>query len=356
MNPRLNTVDAWRHLVIKSGPTPAWLQGDGADLDVVMSSRSRIARNLHGFCFPHQSSESDLKQIERTVLAGVQKLGSGFEVLRKLSESEVDYLIHCRLVSADFDPRLPHRSVILDSARRMSIMVNEEDHLRLQVITSGWNPRNTEALAQRAIGKLGAAIPFAHAEPIGFLTASPYNAGVATRTSALLHLIGLAKTKRLKKVLEAVRSQRVVVRGLFGERSKAIAAYFQVSITDRARADYIGACEYLIHEERAARASLSLDEVTELCSNAAYYGITQRELAYQTALETLAYIRWAAASKLPGFPQSPEIVDNVFVQLEARTQIDQERASRTRADALRPFLESIWKNHPTSSSKTASRP
>lgn len=356
MNPRLRENDAWRHLVIKSGPTPAWLRGDGTDLDVVMSSRSRVARNLRGYPFPHRASKDELKAVEQKVLGAIAKLDPNLEVLRNLSESEVDYLVHCRLVSADFDPAMAHRSVVLDAARHMSLMINEEDHVRLQVITSGWNPRQADTTANRMISKLASIVQFAQCESLGYLTTSPFNAGAATRTSALFHLIGLAKTKRLKKVLDAVRTQRVVVRGLFGERSKAIAAYFQVSMTQRLKADFVGACEYLIREERSARDSLTHDQIYDLCLSAAYYGITQRGISYQTALETLAYIRWAAACQLPGFPDSPNIVDNIFVQLESRTHIDQERASRARADALRPFLESIWQNRATDSSKLQLRP
>lgn len=332
-------MDGWRHLVLTSGPEPAWLRGDAPAGDIVVSSRARLARNVWGHRFVHRADTPELKEIEKEVIQAAQESGLASEVLRQLSPGERDYLVNARLVSPDFDAALPHRSLLLDENRSLSLMVNEEDHVRLQVIVAGWNPKVAHQQALGAIHNLEQRLPFSRSETLGYLTASPSNCGDGARISAHFHLIGLAKSGRLAAVFRALRERRVVVRGPFGEKSRPVAGFFQVSMTQRFAQEFFGAGEFLIQEERRDRELISSEELHELTQRAIRFAVTKLELSYKDALEVLATLRWASSSGLPGYPGDSRSVDRWFVTLESRTELQPAKANRRRADQLREFLE-----------------
>ncbi len=316
-------------------PKPAWLSGDAPHLDVVLSSRTRVMRNLRGHLFPHKASSEELLSVMHQILDAADRTGLQLETFKALTNAERDYLVGCRLVSPDFEWTLPGRALLVDPDRSLSLMVNEEDHLRIQALTAGWSIDSADALASNCHDKLQDELQFAWSPSFGFLATSPYNLGEGRRQSAMFHLIGLAQGKRLPSVMKALNSRGIAVRGLFGEASRAIGAFVQVSVLGGTRSDFVGACEYLITEERQARGAISRDELEQRANHARDFALGSRNLALADALRVLAWIRWAASAEIPGYSFSPREADSALTTLEIRTTLHEDQAAKQRAELLR---------------------
>jgi protein arginine kinase len=186
-------------MVLRSMPPPAWLASDAPQGDVVLSSRCRVLRNVAGYRFPHAAERSELEEVLKKTLAAVKSEHLELEAHRNVSDAEKEHLIACRLSSHHFDMNAPGRALLLDGPRSVSLMVNEEDHLRLQALTAGWSIGSAAAQAEAVLDRLEGALSFAKSPRFGVLAASPFNTGVGRRLSSMFHLIGLAQAKRLPK-------------------------------------------------------------------------------------------------------------------------------------------------------------
>jgi protein arginine kinase len=122
--------EAWKRMVLTAAPPPAWLAADAPSGDVVLSTRFRLARNLVGFRFVHAASDPELRHAMETVLAAAREANLGYEVHKGLTHAERDHLVATRLVSSDYEWTLPGRALLIDPDRAVSVMINEEDHLR----------------------------------------------------------------------------------------------------------------------------------------------------------------------------------------------------------------------------------
>ncbi|MBS1722259.1 MAG: hypothetical protein JSS66_04545 [Armatimonadetes bacterium] len=328
--------ESWKKMVLRSMPSPAWLGADSPEGEIVVSSRVRYARNLKGLRFPHHATEKELAEVlDRT--KGTAK-GAGLNGNLRLTEAERDFLLGCRLVSPEFQHRAPGRAIFLDSDRAVSVMVNEEDHLRLQGLTAGWSIVNAHAVVDPVVKDLGGS-GYMWSPDYGYLTASPYNAGEARRRSALFHLIGLAHTRRLPDVLRALAAWKLTARGLFGESSRAVGAYFQVSMTTGALPEFVGACEYLIAEERKARREVTRQKLEERTKAAVDFAVSSVELSLAEALRALAWVRWAASAGLSIAPFSYREVDLWVSTMEIYGTQDPKIAARHRATFVRERIE-----------------
>lgn len=341
--------ESWRVMVLKSMPKPAWLSPEAPQTDVVLSSRVRLMRNLRGHFFPHRADPDELKSVQRQVIEALRAVTSpspkwedepkftesAFEVMKDLSPAEREYLVGCRLVSPEFHWREPGRAVLLDAPRMTSIMVNEEDHLRLQTLTPGWSFEFAYGAAHELLAAMESRLPFAWSPKFGFLSASPFNCGQGVRISSMFHLIGLAQNKELPQLLKAMAENGIVVRGLFGESSRAVGAFVQISITSDNLPEFEGAIAYLAEKERQARAEISHDELYNKASSAAKFAVTSQRLTLAHSLRVLTWVRWAASEQLPGFPSSPREVDNWLTTLELRGKTSEDDAQRDRAEFFR---------------------
>ncbi|MBI5705664.1 MAG: hypothetical protein HZC36_01610 [Armatimonadetes bacterium] len=330
---------SWRRLVLDAMPRPAWLTEPGQYTDLVVSTRVRLLRNLKGHRFPHRCDFEELRTILAKVVEAKPKAGVvPLEFQSALSPAERDFLVACRMVSADFAWNEPGRGLATDAARKLSLMVNEEDHLRLQAVTAGWSPSRAEALAGEVLSDLAERLPFAWSPHFGFLAASPYNCGPGVRVSALFHLIGIAHAKRLSHVLSALAARKIVARGLYGEASRPLGALVQVSVTSGPMEDFLGAGAYLLDEERQARREVGKEVLGAKTRDALKLVSLSRALSLPDALRVLAWLRWAAAEKIEEVAAEPRQVDSWFTTLILRTTGDEERAARLRADYLRSEL------------------
>lgn len=326
-------------MVLGSSPRPAWLSDDAPHVDVVLSSRTRVMRNLTGHRFPSRADVSELQMVMRKVLDSARDAGLDLETFKGLTNAERDHLVACRLVSPDFEWTLPGRALLVDGRRSLSVMVNEEDHLRVQALSAGWSIGTSDTHARASLDALAARLPFAFSPEFGYLSASPFNCGSGRRRSAMFHLIGLAQSKRLPAVLTALSAMGVSVRGLFGESSRAIGAFVQVSVLELAQTEFAGACEYLLREERESRSLVPRETLRERAIQARDFGVASRSLSLADALRVLAWVRWASVASLEGFPRSPRTADAALTTLEIRGTMGEESAARQRADALRTALD-----------------
>ena len=215
-----------------------WLQGKGPDSDIVISSRIRLARNVRDYFFVNRMSYEEKQELWELVSSKVreweQEEGGEFSLvyfnLEEASRVDCDFLVERHLISQDLARSTGPRGVILDPAERIGIMVNEEDHLRIQVIRSGFQIDTLWEEICEIDDELERRLPFAFHSEFGYLTACPSNVGTGLRVSVMLHLPGLVMTKRIQKVFLAIQNVvNMAVRGLYGERSQGFGDFFQIS-------------------------------------------------------------------------------------------------------------------------------
>jgi protein arginine kinase len=295
-------------------------------------------RNLTGFRFVHRCGEDELGQILALALDAAEGSGLGLETFKNLTMRERDYLVGCRLVSPDFEWTLPGRAVMVDKPRCLAVMVNEEDHLRFQAVTAGLSFMVANTVAAGCVRAFGQKLGYAFSPHFGYLSASCINLGPGKRVSAMFHLIGLAHARRLPSVITALGARDMSVRGLFGESSRAVGGFTQVSVLRGNLQEFKGACEYLIGEERKARAEVGRDRLGQRANQAREFALDSSAISLADALRVLAWIRWAASDQIPGFHLRPRDIDAAIADLEIRGAFEQESASRTRAASLRAAI------------------
>ncbi len=210
-----------------------WLS-NGPDSDVVISSRVRLARNFAGFNFVARSPRAERLQILE--LAQQRIMGSGIAPsimwinLTELPPLERSVLVERHLISKQHAKGDEPRAVAISSPdERVAIMVNEEDHLRLQCIRSGLALSEAFAQINDADDRIEANIDYAYSPRFGYLTACPTNVGTGIRVSVMLHLPGLKLTGEIEKVRRAAKGMSLAVRGFYGEGSEAVGDLYQLS-------------------------------------------------------------------------------------------------------------------------------
>jgi protein arginine kinase len=330
--------ESWQRMVLKSMPKPLWLTQEGPHRDVCLSTRVRIMRNLVGHRFPTFAEPEELNGIMADVLYATE--AEQFESTKNLTNAERDYLVASRLVSPEFPWTLPGRALLTNTERSLCVMVNEEDHVRAQAILGGWNLDAASPLVSGLIKRMSAKLDFCTHPKHGYLAASPPNCGSGRRTSIFFHLIGLAHSKRLPSVLQALATKNIVVRGLFGESSRAIGAFLQVSVLREEDAEFRGACEYLVQQERIAREDRLSGQLRTRADQARDFALANRTLSLADSVRILGWIRWAAAEKLSTFPATVLSVDHVLASLELRPTLGEDAAGTTRADLIHQLCES----------------
>ena len=213
---------------------PAWAGKAGGASDVVISTRARLARNLAGYPFPGRAGEQDLAAVSQLVLRAARHPEKSAPALRPidvsaLGEPDKASLIDSHLISLQLATAGFHRWVLFDNRHAASVMVNEEDHLRIQAILPGLQLDAAWRLADRIDAFFGDQLQYTADSEYGYLTASLGNCGTGLRASVMVHLPGLAWLNKLPEVLGAVRSLGTSVRGLYGEDGGAAGDVYQLS-------------------------------------------------------------------------------------------------------------------------------
>lgn len=218
----------------------SWLRPEGPDTDVVVSSRVRFARNLAGRPFMARATEeqaADLAEEVRVTLLDARIDGETWWIPMVDVSPVVRLLLRERnLISRDLCPgdgearALPGRVLACGESESVSVMVNEEDHLRLQAMASGFDPDLAWQRAQVLDRYLESRLDYAYSERLGYLTGCPTNVGTGLRVSVMLHLPALGMVRsEMEKVITAAQRTELAVRGMQGEGSRAVGDLFQIS-------------------------------------------------------------------------------------------------------------------------------
>ncbi len=282
-----------------------WLQGTGADSDIVISSRIRLARNINGFSFVNRASKNELEAILNKVHEMADKYlepnSIYFIELDKIGVLDRYCLVERQLISNELAEADRPRAVLVDKKENFSVMVNEEDHLRIQVMDSGFEFRNLWKRIDHLDDVLGKGYSVAFDERWGYLTACPSNVGTGIRVSVMIHIPGLVETEEAERVFCGLQKIGLAVRGMYGEGSNALGDFFQIS-----NQTTLGHCEEEIIEqmyeviprvleyERKAREWLLLncrERLLDKCFRAMALLKTAHTISLEEAMEHLSSVR-----------------------------------------------------------------
>ncbi|PTM54732.1 protein arginine kinase [Desmospora activa] len=213
-----------------------WMRGEGPQSDIVISSRVRVARNLSGLPFPMLATSSQSAEVVRKVEEALRQepvhpILRKAELLRMddLSDLEKRVLVEKHLISPHLAEESRCGAVVLSANEAVSIMINEEDHIRIQCLFPGFQPFEAWRLANELDDWFENTLSYAFNEKSGFLTSCPTNVGTGIRASVMVHLPALAMTQQRNRLFPAITQVGLAVRGIYGEGSEALGNLYQVS-------------------------------------------------------------------------------------------------------------------------------
>lgn len=280
-----------------------WMKGKGPESDVVMSSRIRLARNLAGHNFPGRALGKELVEVRDKITEAVKVLPSDFKMIRleDLTNLERQTLVERHLISIGHAQEGPGKLLIFDEEEKISIMVNEEDHLRLQILLPGLTLEEAMNKANELDDALEAHLDFAFNEKFGYLTSCPTNVGTGLRASVMAHLPGLKITGALGQTLNLVSRLGLAVRGLYGEGTESFGDIFQLSnqmslgVSEKeVLANMLGIISQVIDQERQAREAIVRDNAPEIRDKISRaYGLLANayKISTQEALDLLSDLK-----------------------------------------------------------------
>ena len=305
-----------------------WMSGGGPESDIVVSSRVRLARNLCGAPFPHRAGEEQLQ----AVLAGVRQ---AVEVTPSIGPTEVlgltsmpaldrQLAVEEHLTSPQHIQEPNGKALVVNRDRSVCIMVNEEDHIRIQAILPGFQVDEALRLASATDDALEETLDYAFDENLGYLSACPTNVGTGLRSSAMLHLPALAAVNMLGQVLASVSKVGLAVRGIYGEGTEAVGNLFQVSnqvTMGRSESEIVAhlkaVTRQIVDSERNARTAIMSDARSQL-EDRVYrsYGIltNARMISSEEALKLTSDVKLGVdLGLIPGLP--PELLTALSVDI-----------------------------------------
>lgn len=210
-----------------------WMTGQGPDAEIVLTSRMRLARNIMGIPFPERA---DSKQKTR-VFSIVEKAAKGSQYMQgslvlkldKMDQVDRQFLAERRLISREHAGKTSGSGVAISEKEIVSVMINEEDHIRMQVLYPGFQLLEVWRLANQLDTEFEKTLDYAFSPMLGYLTACPTNVGTGIRASVMMHLPALVLAKQIEQVIQAILKLGLAVRGLYGEGTEASGNIFQIS-------------------------------------------------------------------------------------------------------------------------------
>ena len=211
-----------------------WTNGKGSLSDIVISSRIRLARNVEGIPFSPRAGQAELKNIFELSRQIVEEdslfRDSNLLLLDELTPLESQFLVDKHLISIyHAQEKRPYRGCVFNKKETLSIMVNEEDHFRIQYLLPGLQLNNIWTLINKIDDEIGKKVTYAFREKEGYLTSCPTNVGTGMRASVMLHLPAIEMINGINEILKAISKIGYVVRGFYGEGTEVMGNLFQVS-------------------------------------------------------------------------------------------------------------------------------
>lgn len=321
---------------------------------VVLSSRVRLARNLRGVPFPDSASSAARAEVRRQVMEAAREELPIQEDLAAATLLFRQRLFEEHLISRAMLEERPESGVCMDEARQRAVMINEEDHLRIQVLRSGLSLPEVWRLADALDDVLERHLDYAFSSTLGYLTSCPTNVGTGMRASALMHLPGLVLMNEIEPIIRGLAKIGLAVRGRWGEGTAALGHVFQVSnqITlglseERLIGDLEQIVMELVHHEDNARERLLRERTVfmqDLAARAEGVLLSARLMTTQEALERLSELRLGLALGLVRTSDIPT-VDRLLLEIQpahlqtlAGRCLDSQERDIARADRLRSVL------------------
>ena len=307
-----------------------WYEKSGPEGDIIISTRVRFARNLLRYPFPCRLT---LKQREEIIAKVRQAAESGpltgyfhFLDISTLSDTERVSLVERHLISPDLIAEPSGRGVLITEDESISIMINEEDHLRIQVMSEGFQFENALQTADRIDSFLGEQLGFAFDERLGYLTQCPTNLGTGMRASVMLHLPALQESGAIARIANNISKLGIAIRGIYGEASKPKGALYQLSnqvtlgLSEQAAIDNLKSItDQLLHSERAARKKMSDQlEVQDFVSRSLGILTTAKLLNNDEFMKLISNVRLGvSAGLISGL--SPEALNALTIRVQPAT-------------------------------------
>ncbi len=339
----------------------AWMLPDGPHGDIVISSRIRLARNIAQQPFPGWAKKDERLEALADLqpkIEGLSEMADGFSAdLTKLDALQKQVLVERHLISREQAAKSAGSAAVINRAQNLSIMINEEDHLRMQAILPGLDLAKAYSLLDHVDSQLDESVSFAFDKDLGYLTACPTNLGTGIRASAMLHLPALVLTDQINRVIQAANRIGLAVRGIYGEGTEALAHLFQISnqstLGEREK-EIISRLEKVIDQiitsERAARQKLQSENPTKLRDHIGRaYGILRHAHTIESkeALNQLSMLRLGQDLQLLK-PGNRLLIDHLLVeiqpahlQLAAKKKLATEERDALRAELLRLHLRNL---------------
>lgn len=215
---------------------PNWLNALGHQNDIVISSRVRLARNIDNFIFPHRMTVEDKEKLldsvgETIASSSFVKNAGEMKLLRmdELSGLDREFLLEKHLISPNMLDQYHNRGIVLGLDESISILINEEDHFRIQSFFSGLNLEDAFIIADKVDDALEKFYNYAYHDKYGYLTSCPTNIGTGVRFSVMMHLPALSMTGGLQEIQRNLKLDGFVIRGFFGEGSEGYGSLYQIS-------------------------------------------------------------------------------------------------------------------------------
>ena len=343
-----------------------WIEEGGPDSEIVVSSRVRLARNLQGYPFASHATDDERETLFEKACAAAAAAGVLDDVdvweISRLEPRDRLLLLERRLVSReliDGPGGGPRRGagLALARTRAFGLMVNEEDHLRLQTLRGGLQLTAAWRDVDQLDEAIGARLPYAFHHEFGFLTSCPTNVGTGLRASVFIHLPGLVLTRQIRKVLEGMGQLGVTYRGLYGEGSKIVGNFFQISnqtTLGKTEEDLIDQLSLLVGRvigyEKQARAVL-LREAPNVLEDKVWraYGLLRhaRSLPFEEMMNLLSGVRLGVSLKLLKKP-CVDVISRIMIHAQtahlaraAGRRIDETDADAFRARYVRRALKRV---------------
>ena len=338
-----------------------WMIGGAVDNAVVLTSRIRLARNLHLAPFPGWATAEQRRQAMDKILPVIQELppmkDAFAQSLSGLTSVQKQVLVERHLISREHAARTEGSAAVIERRQSLSIMVNEEDHLRMQSIRSGLNLRMAFDALSEVDDELQETLQFAFDRRLGYLTTCPTNLGTGLRASAMLHLPGLVLSDQIGQALNAVGRMGLAVRGLYGEGTESLGNLYQISnqsTLGESEFDIIERLERVIAQvamhEGNARLKLIEDEPMMVHDKMGRsYGILQhaRLIDSKEALNHVSILRMGA--NLGFFPQETVRLCDILLmeiqpahlQMHSGMKLSPEQRDERRAQIIRSHLQNV---------------
>ncbi len=328
---------------------------------IVMSSRVRLARNLREASFPGWAKKPERVKILETILPAVSALpemaDSFAEAMDNLTALDKQILVERHLISREHAAKNVGSGIVLNREESFCVMINEEDHLRMQALRPGFQIREAWNAIDRLDSALEKKLNFAFDDELGYLTACPTNLGTGIRVSAMLHLPGLVLAEQINPIIQSVNKLGLAVRGLYGEGTEALGNVFQVS-----NQMTLGESETIIverlekvlaqiieHEENARQTLLEKKKKVVFNHVGRAYGILANAhcISSKETMNQLSFLRLGI--DLGSFPGTERaLVDELFLttqpahlQKQVSDKLSAEERDIIRADMVRERLKNV---------------